>query len=121
MNILIVDDEPLIRRSLEKAFQRRDCKTRTAEDGERGLAMWKEARPDILFLDVLMPGKSGPDVLAEIDDSSQSLVALMSAYTGEYDKDSASQLGADVFYPKPFDNILALVDEAIDLYKKKVP
>ncbi|PIS11693.1 MAG: response regulator [Bdellovibrio sp. CG10_big_fil_rev_8_21_14_0_10_47_8] len=109
--VLIVDDEPLVRRSLRRALETNSFQVIEAEDGRVGLDLWKKESPDIVFLDVLMPGLTGPQVLSEIDASLRqtSKVILISAYTGEYNLDSAKSLGADHFISKPFEDIFAIV------------
>lgn len=109
--ILVVDDEPLVRRSLKRVLETSGYQVFEAVDGKQGLNMWKETAPDLVFLDVLMPGLSGPQVLAELDINvrSRAKVILISAYSGEYNLDSAKSLGADHFIPKPFEDIFGIV------------
>ena len=109
--ILVIDDEPLVRRSLKRALEASGYQVLEAVDGKQGLGIWSEASPDLVFLDVLMPGLSGPQVLSELDSHlrSRSKVILISAYSGEYNLDSAKSLGADHFIPKPFEDIFGIV------------
>jgi two-component system, response regulator PdtaR len=109
MKILIVDDEPLIRRSLRRAFAAKSHTVFEAEDGIKGLAAWRENDPDVVVLDVLMPGLTGPQVLKEISLKRRAKVVLISAYTGEYDLKKAKDVGADLFIPKPFTNVFDFV------------
>lgn len=111
MNILIVDDEPLIRRSLQKAFEQRGHSVRVAADGLSGVKLWQEQSPDLVFLDVLMPGLSGPQVLQQVGPKSGAIIVLMSAFAGEFDVAAAQGLGATDFVAKPFSNIFELVDK----------
>lgn len=114
MKILIVDDEPLVRRSLGRACELRGHEVILASDGNEGLAKWLEASPEVVFLDVLMPGMSGPEVLKEVGTQmsagSKAYVVLMSAYSGEHNVETAQQLGADLFVPKPFEDVFAVVE-----------
>lgn len=114
MRVLIADDESIVRRALVRALASKKVETIEAEDGEQALQIWKEKDPDLVFLDVLMPGLTGPQVLKELD-RIQAKVVLMSAYTGEYNVEKARSLGADLFIPKPFDNIFEIVDKAMEL------
>ena len=131
MKILIVDDEPLVRKSLARAFRAKGHTVFEAVDGSEGLSRWLELRtegapPDLVLLDVLMPGLSGPEVLNEIrpklaadkeqGQAWQGKVILMSAYSGEHNVTTAQQLGADLFVPKPFDDIFAFVKNAEELF-----
>lgn len=120
MKVLVIDDEPLVRRSLQKALQVKNYECIVAADGRIGLDLWIEHRPNLVFLDVLMPGLSGPQVLQEIDIRirNSTKVVLISAYTGEYNMDTALKMGADLFIPKPFDDIFKVVETAEKLLGK---
>lgn len=120
MKVLIIDDEPLVRRSLTKAFQGRGCECWDAVDGKAGLQLWRQHRPDLVFLDILMPGLTGPQVLQEIEKEirDKTKVVMISAYTGDYNKDTALKLGADLFISKPFDDIFVVVETAQKLLGK---
>lgn len=115
--ILIVDDEPLVRRSLSRIFAKKYT-VLEAENGKEGLEIWRQQKPDLVFLDVLMPILSGPQVLQELTELEKeaTFIILMSAYSGEHDLDSAQDMGARLFLPKPFDDIFKiskLVDETL--------
>ena len=110
MKILVVDDEPTVRRSLMRALSLRNHEVKEAENGEQGLITWREWRPDVVLLDVLMPGLSGPAVLKEIGPQNQAKVLLMSAYSGDYDVAKAKSMGAHHFIAKPFADIFKVVD-----------
>ncbi len=109
--ILVVDDEPLVRRSLKRALEAGGFFVLEAIDGKQGLEVWEKEKPDLVFLDILMPGLTGPQVLAEISEEIRKLsqVVLISAYSGDYSLDSAKGLGADHFIPKPFEDIFGIV------------
>lgn len=117
--ILVVDDEHLVRRSLKKALESADFKVLEAIDGKQGLELWQTERPDLVFLDILMPGLTGPQVLSEITEEirERSKVILISAYSGEYSLDSAKGLGADHFIPKPFEDIFGIVKLVSEMLK----
>jgi DNA-binding response OmpR family regulator len=66
----------------------------------------------LVFLDVLMPGLSGPQVLQELGSNKTGKVILMSAYSGEHNIETAQQMGADLFIPKPFEHIFEVVAKA---------
>lgn len=109
--VLIIDDEPLVRRSLRRALESQSFLVHEAVDGKQGLQVWEQVHPDLVFLDILMPGLTGPQVLAELKPElrNQSKVVLISAYSGEYNLESAKSLGADHFIPKPFEDIFGIV------------
>lgn len=116
MKFLVIDDEPLVRRSLARALRARGHESVEAIDGHEGLKLWQEIRPEAVFVDVLMPGLSGPDVvrraLAEgISGDSRPKIALISAFSGEDSEKLALECGADCFIAKPFDDIFFVVDQ----------
>jgi CheY-like chemotaxis protein len=112
LKVLIVDDETLVRRSLQRALKSKGYDVLEATNGTEGLQMWRSEKPDLVFLDVLMPGLTGPEVLKEIGDSSTAKVILMSAFSGEHNMQTAKQMGANIFVPKPFEDIFAVVNLA---------
>ncbi len=115
MKILIVDDEALVRRSLGRAFRSKKYEVIEAVDGTEGLKLWKSSQPDLVFLDVLMPGLSGPEVLREMGSSRCGRVILMSAFAGEHNMETAIEMGADLFVGKPFEDIFGVVKMAEEL------
>ncbi len=117
MKILVVDDEPLVRRSLSRALQAKGHEVRQAQDGAEGLLEWKSYDPDLVFLDVLMPKLSGPDVLKQISVPRRAKVILMSAYSGEQAVESNESFAAELFLAKPFEDIFEIVRRAEELMK----
>lgn len=107
MKILIVDDEPLVRRSLHRALERDGWTVFEAEDGQKGVEQWLLVKPDVVLLDVLMPALSGPQVLENIPPEirKKSRIAMMSAFTGEWSQSKTKELGVETFIPKPFEDI----------------
>jgi CheY-like chemotaxis protein len=121
MKILIVDDEPLVRLALRRACEKQGHGVTEAEDGRQGIERWAECTPDLVYLDVLMPSLSGPDVLRlrkdQIKDESRAKVILMSAFARDYDLAKANALGADLFIVKPFGDIFAVVKTGEELVR----
>jgi DNA-binding response OmpR family regulator len=115
MRILIVDDEPLVRRSLQRAAQMRGHEVRVAENGVVGKKEWEAFDPEVVFVDVLMPEMDGPTLLAQKPKSSAAKIIVISAFTGEYDSEVALKMGAHVFMAKPFEDILRVVMRAEEL------
>lgn len=117
MKVLIVDDEPLVRLSLRRALHKSGHVIEEAEDGQSGLEKWQTFKPDLVFLDVLMPRLSGPDLLRALTKADRAFakVILMSAFTGEYDLERAQSLGAHLFISKPFEDIFSVVKAGEDL------
>lgn len=116
MKVLIVDDETLVRRSLSRALKSKGYDVQEAVNGTEGLQVWRTWHPDLVFLDVLMPGMTGPEVLKEIGNDNKAKVILMSAFSGEHNMQTAQQMGASHFVPKPFEDIFAVVKMAEDMF-----
>lgn len=108
MKVLIVDDEPAVRLSLARVLALRGFEVKEAKDGLEGLALWQQWRPEVVLLDVLMPGLSGPAVLQEMSGAHSAKVLLMSAYAGDYDLEKLQAMGAHRFLAKPFQDIFAV-------------
>lgn len=111
MKVLVVDDEALIRRSLSRVLRSRGHEAFEAVDGLEGRARWQEHDPDLVFLDVLMPGMTGPELLEEIGAGRRAKVILMSAFSDLEDPGR----GADLFVAKPFEDLFAIVAQAEEL------
>ena len=102
-SILIAEDDPAIREGLEAALQSDGHETRAAANGVEALARIAERRPDLLLLDVMMPGKSGWDVCAELRRRDPALpIVFLTAKGEEADKVLGLGLGADDYVVKPF-------------------
>lgn len=112
MKLLIIDDESLVRRSLRRAAESRKHLVEEAADGKEGLEKWSTHKPDLVFLDILMPILSGPEVLKQLPRPDKAKVILISAFSGDYDLKMAQNMGADLFVPKPFENIFEIIEQA---------
>ncbi len=105
-SILIVDDDPEIVTMLTTRLGKRGYKVATANDGHRALELAKRDRPDLVLLDVMMPGKSGWEVARALkqDPSTQSIKIVMVTAIGEQVNEMTSPLyGADAHVDKPFE------------------
>ncbi|MDQ6833431.1 MAG: response regulator [Chloroflexota bacterium] len=105
--ILVVDDEPQILRALRAALRGHGYDVQTAADGEEALDLLALHLPDIVILDLVMPGKSGFDVVREVRTWSQPAgrapaIIVLSARGEDRDKVTALDLGADDYLTKPF-------------------
>ncbi|MCX7977519.1 MAG: response regulator [Bdellovibrionaceae bacterium] len=112
MKVLIVDDEDSVRRSLQRAFTVSGHEVRASSDGDEGLILWREFDPDLVVLDLIMPRKSGREVLKEIGQNRRAKVILISAWVGDYSSKWSDEVSADLFLPKPFSDIFAVVQAA---------
>lgn len=105
--ILIVEDEPNIAESLGFILEREGHSVMTVADGETALARLRKALPDLLILDVMLPGLSGFEVLKSLkaDERWKALpVLLLTARTQPRDRELAHAIGAAAYMTKPFSN-----------------
>ena len=101
-SMLIVDDDPHLRRLVRTYAQLEQFQCREADSGQQALALLREADSDIIILDVMMPGQDGFQTLAELRTFSQAPVIMLTARGEEYDRLLGFRLGADDYVPKPF-------------------
>ncbi|HTR53154.1 MAG TPA: response regulator [Kofleriaceae bacterium] len=105
-SILVVDDDPEIVTMLSSRLQKRGYKISTAEDGHRALELAKRERPDLVVLDVMMPGKSGWEVARALkqDPVTQDVKIVMLSAIGEKTNEITAPIyGADAHVDKPFE------------------
>ena len=126
MKILVVDDEVIIGRALARAFESKAHSVTVAHSGEEGVEKWLELSPDVVLLDVIMPGLTGPQVIEEFKKRSTQkttrkypVVILMSAHSGVKSREPAIRAGADDFVEKPFENIFNLVEQIEKMVEEK--
>ena len=104
--ILVVDDDPEIVAMLSMRLGKRGYKVTTANDGHRALELAKRELPDVMLLDVMMPGKSGWEVARAIkqDPVTSGIKIVMVTAIGEQVNELTSPLyGADAHIDKPFE------------------
>ncbi|AXV17620.1 two-component system response regulator (plasmid) [Neorhizobium sp. SOG26] len=107
-DILIAEDEPSILEALSFVLQRAGWTVQSVTDGEAVMQAVRRMRPRVLVLDVMMPKKSGFEVLKQIraDASLRALpVLVLTAKGQQQDKRVAEELGADRFITKPYSNV----------------
>ena len=99
--ILVIDDEPVICRSICSALVIDEHEALSATDGEVGLQMCHEHRPDVVITDIMMPGKTGLDVIRELRETRQNIGII--AITGLIHStlSELKQLGVDEVFRKP--------------------
>jgi CheY-like chemotaxis protein len=105
-SILVVDDDPEIVAMLSTRLGKRGYKISTAEDGHRALEVAKRERPDLVLLDVMMPGKSGWEVARALkqDPVTQDVKIVMVTAIGEKTNEITAPIyGADAHVDKPFE------------------
>ena len=100
--ILVVDDEAPIRKWLKVNLETRGYTVDTAETGEQAIKAFENRRPDLVILDLLMPGMGGIDVVRTLRAGSTIPIIVLSAIGEEAQKVQALELGADDYMTKPF-------------------
>jgi two-component system KDP operon response regulator KdpE len=102
MKALVIDDEPQIRRALKAGLERNGYSVTTAASGEEGLDLAALERPEVVILDLAMPGIDGLEVCRQLRGWTQVPIIVLSVREGERDKIAALDLGADDYLTKPF-------------------
>ena len=104
MKILLVEDNLAMQTTLQRTFQRRGMQVVTCGDGARALDRWQASLPDVVLLDLSLPGLDGLQVLAEARAAGlQTPVLILTARGTVGDRILGLNTGADDYLPKPFD------------------
>jgi len=114
--VLLVEDEPNIIEAIRFILSRDGWRVDTHSDGSTALEAVARSAPDVVILDVMLPGKSGFDILRELRgaEGTRALPVLMLTAKGQgKDRDLAEQFGANRFMTKPFSN-----DEVLDCLRE---
>jgi len=113
--ILIVDDEPQIRRVMRTTLSSNGYTVIEARSGEEALEIMRNERPELVLLDVNMPGIGGLEVCREIRDQSDVAIIMLTVRNTEHDKVLALDAGADDYVVKPFsiEELLARIRAAL--------
>lgn len=115
--ILVVDDEHLIRWSLEQNLKKQGYDVMTAGTGEDALKMVREEQPDLILLDIQMPGINGLEVLEKVKEIDEDIVVIMvTAQGGLETAVNAMRLGAYDYINKPFnlDELAIVIRKALE-------
>ena len=100
--VLVVDDEASIREVVRRYLQAEGIKVIEAADGPTALEMCEAHRPDVVVLDVMLPGLDGIEVLRRLRTRSDVYVVMLTARTEETDRLIGLSVGADDYVSKPF-------------------
>jgi len=104
MKLLLVEDDPGMRSTLERALSRRGVQVACCEDGARALAQWRASEPDVVVLDLSLPGLDGLQVLEQARRGGLATPVLILTARGTVgDRIIGLNTGADDYLPKPFD------------------
>lgn len=114
-SILVVDDEREILRALQRSLLAHGYRVLTATNGEDALSAIAQQRPDLMVLDLLMPGVSGLEICRQVRATSSLPIIVLSVKDTEHDKVEALDLGADDYVAKPFhmNEVLARIRVAL--------
>ena len=104
MNLLLVEDDPSMRSTLERALSRRGARVTSCGDGAQALRIWREQPPDVVVLDLSLPGMDGLQVLEHARGAQLATPVLILTARGTVgDRVIGLNSGADDYLPKPFD------------------
>jgi len=117
-SILVADDEPQIRRVLRSTLSGRGYVIIEAKTGEEAVEAVRKEKPDLILLDVNMPGIGGIEACREIRESSDAPIIMLTVRNAERDKVQALDAGADDYVVKPFgiEELLARIRAALRRY-----
>ena len=102
LRVLVVDDDPAVRRGLVAELQAAGYETIEAADGREGLSRFEAESPDLVLTDLAMPHTDGYELIAAVRRRARTPIVVLSVRGGETDKVRALDLGADDYVSKPF-------------------
>ena len=100
--LLVVDDDANLRHTLGYAFRQEGFEVVTADDGDAALVSFRQTHPDLVILDVMLPGRDGFEVARVLRRESDVPVIMLTARDSELDKVVGLEIGADDYLAKPF-------------------
>ncbi|MGH2540214.1 MAG: response regulator [Actinomycetota bacterium] len=108
--ILIVEDHPTMREAMRLVLEGEGFTIEEAADGQAALEMVRAEPPDLVFLDMNIPGSSGAEVLAAVraDPETEDVRVIIVTADGEEGRERAMSMGADEYFTKPFSPITLL-------------
>jgi CheY-like chemotaxis protein len=118
--VLVVDDQKEIRRLVEIALRVGDYQVLQAESGEEAVEIAKEERPDLIIMDIMMPGHldglEATKVLKNDQETRDIIIIMLTARSQETDLEKGYQAGADDYFIKPFSplELIRKVEEVLE-------
>jgi len=106
--ILLVEDDASTREAVTMALQGHGHRVHTAADGDQALERWRQSRPDLVLLDVMLPGRDGLDVCREIRHHDGVPIIMLTARSDPIDIVVGLESGADDYVTKPFETRVLL-------------
>ena len=120
MKVLLVDDEEVFVQAVAQRLKMRDLRSDTVLDGEEALSYVEDQEPDVMVLDLKMPGINGMEVLRQVRKAYPNIqVIILTGHGTEKDKEEAKRLGACDFLEKPV-NLDVLVKKMKAAYRRKM-
>jgi twitching motility two-component system response regulator PilG len=116
MKVMVVDDSNTIRRTVETILSKIGCSVVTAIDGYDALAKIAESKPDLIFIDIMMPRLDGYQTCALVKNNpayKATPVVMLSSKDGLFDKAKGRIVGSDQYLTKPFSK-----DELLEVYEQ---
>lgn len=114
MKVMVVDDSNTIRRTVETILSKIGCTVVTAVDGYDALAKIADSKPDLIFIDIMMPRLDGYQTCALVKNNptfKSTPIIMLSSKDGLFDKAKGRIVGSDQYLTKPFSK-----DELLDVY-----
>ncbi len=102
MKVLVVDDEPTLVETIETKLRKDGFTVFSASTAEEGMRVFRQAKPDLLILDVMLPQRSGHELCKAIRRDSKVPIIFLSARSSEQDRIQGFELGGDDYVVKPF-------------------
>lgn len=102
LRVLVIDDEAAIGNMIKEYLEAQGYLVDWAQDGPSGVELFRRTRPDLIILDLMLPGRSGLDVCRELRAMSNVPVVMLTAKSEEIDRVLGLELGADDYITKPF-------------------
>lgn len=120
--LLIIEDEKQLALSLESHFSKLDIEVKIALDGEEGIKIFEDFIPDLVLLDINLPGINGWEICEYIKKNSLCNIIMMTARDSELDEIHGLEIGADDYITKPFSlNILTIkVKKILKIIKSEI-
>jgi twitching motility two-component system response regulator PilG len=105
LKVMVIDDSKTIRRTAESLLKNAGCEVLTATDGFEALAMIADSRPDVIFVDIMMPRLDGYQTCALIKNNAEfkhTPVIMLSSKDGLFDRARGRIVGSEQYLTKPF-------------------
>jgi CheY-like chemotaxis protein len=117
--VLLCDDEEVLRHLVRATLENGEYEIVEAADGDESLQLARRHRPDVVILDMMMPGRSGLDVVRELRDDAalaRTPVVMLTARARPADREAAAAAGADRYLAKPFSplELIGVVEELLE-------